>query len=94
MMPNAEDAVDGKHEYELVHVRGITKANDELECSELDYKVQNCYRLKVVTEQYQWVETQREERVDKDHTRTVYDYSKQWRTDKVDSSRFHEHQNH
>jgi len=93
-MPNAEDAVDGKHEYELVHVRGITKANDELECTELDYKVQNCYRLKVVTEQYQWVETQREERVDKDHTRTVYDYSKQWRTDKVDSSHFHERQNH
>lgn len=55
----AEDPVDPKNEYELVHVKGTSHSNDVLECSNLDYDITNCYRLKITTEQYQWVQTTR-----------------------------------
>jgi hypothetical protein len=86
----AEDPVDGKNEYELVHVKGTSASNDVLRCDQLDYEISNCYRLIVHSEQYQWQETVREERVDKDRTRKVYDYSKVWSSSKISSASFHE----
>ncbi len=91
------DAVDPGHEGKLVHVTGAVSTEGELTDPELGVEAHGVKLVRQV-EMYQWKEEEKSEKKKKlgggEETVTTYTYSKDWSTDTLDSSSFHESDGH
>ncbi len=87
------DEVDSSLEGKLVHVSGAATTEDVLEDPEFLFAV-NAFQLSRKVEMYQWVEHEKRETKENlggsEEETITYTYSKEWRTDVVDSSGFQE----
>jgi Transmembrane protein 43 len=85
------DRVDPQNEGRLVHASAFVKTDEVLEDEVFDVK-ENAVKLARKVEMYQWVESQSTSSEKKlggsEETTTTYDYSKEWRDELLDSSRF------
>ena len=91
-------AVDPSQEGRLVHLSGTASTTETLADRELGPAAQGALRLRRAVEMYQWVE-HRETRTNSNtggsQTRTTrITYSREWRTEAVDSTRFDQARDH
>ena len=93
----ASEAVVPGNDGLLVHVSGLVEADEPITDPRFAVTVR-ALRLRRVVEMYQWVENKRTETTTQpggsERRETVYSYQRRWRSDLVDSSRFHERSTH
>lgn len=88
-VPIAE--IDDAKEFDLVHMKGTTNNKEPLKDEDVDYSVDNCYRVTRTVEMYQTKETKTEKRRDDDHVEITYSYEDGWFADHHDSSNYNDH---
>ena len=84
-------AVDPAHDGRIVHFSGEARSDEAVTDPEFEIS-KDALSLNRIVEMYQWVEDKDTKTRDKigggKETTTTYDYSKQWRQGRVNSSRF------
>ncbi|MCC6806698.1 MAG: TMEM43 family protein [Deltaproteobacteria bacterium] len=95
-VPN--DKVDAANDGKLVHVTGKAVTTQTLTDPDFGVSAQGALRMSRNVQMYQWVQTEKSEKKKKlgggEETITTYSYSKDWKSDVVDSSKFKEPRGH
>lgn len=87
---NIEEIQD-EMDFKLVHMKGICHVDEKLNDEQLDYSVENCYRLNRVVEMFQTKEIQHQKENDKEKW-TEYEYKDDWYSYPITSSNFYDAQ--
>lgn len=72
-------------------MKGKSHNKESLKDDEIDFTVDNCYRITRTVEMYQTKETRTEKRRDNDHVDVTYSYEEGWFAESINSSSFNDH---